>query len=1020
MITFPANVQAELDKAQGTQPILVLEIDWRAGSTVVYSDATYSGASPSLISAGSINQTEGLQISNQINVVLDATTESVEAIFRNADLHLRPARLYLGYASTTERALLFEGLINSAITWDEGGRSLQFQILTKLEDALVAFTMEDGNFPKVSQDDRADVWPLPFGTVCHYKAQRLTTTIKGFLIEGVGAVDPTLATRICQIEKTQCPLVEVPGLTGGGTPGSGTQWASTTRVITDRSCLQRKRNESCVMKDLLAQQQALAASSFTVRGGEEFPQNKTIKIRVGQVSYAGVMSGTTFTVSKVFHPDVDKISECKNVRDPSIGWRYGLNEDDALDCSQHGSYGSAAPISGVDCITATSQGIGGNFYSSCGFNSGGSELQQGVVGGSGDSWSYYDSMPKGRFIWNPPGTDVVLQEFDDDLIYMVSLVPGTVTSVLSYREFGDQKVLAEVPTSWYSVQTVDYGGYTCVELRFNRLPSADLDNPGFSDDIIVSFVSSVGPSPVDIIEWLVDTYTDFTVDATNFAAVKSTLTEFDSNFVVQERKSVLQLINEIAYQQRMAVRITGGVVQLVYLGEEPTSLRTLTEADLLQSSFEISLTETEALRTNHAITWREQYNPNIDGDEVDKDIQLRFNIPKYGTSDESWDWFTQNTFDTVLKTTTFWLIRKSNTWQEVSFTTTLEHLDLEIYDCVTLNIDDFPSNTKVVIQEKQYNTEDNTVTYRAWTPIRAGEDAPYQWAWPAAVTVGNVWPTAGEDANVGDGSGISVTPPVGHPLRLGYSSDTKPVSTGDPFPSDVGFTAPTVTCEVPFGNEIVFATEPFVDPLAKQIFQEDVKNKESGNGGGVSISYDAETPPECSANGIGYCPPETSQVGDPPAEENLPVDENGNTPCRYFVSLNYITPTLIRNNGCSGPCKNENAANANDPGFACNGDFITVETVVNSYEAALNAVKNHSIQASYYTNNCAHEFGQTVPSVGTQVRTITSDGTIYYDTEAPADKCTALQIDEDTPPEIINNPQADDGSEDPPLPDVSP
>lgn len=980
MITFPTPIQSRLTKKRGTQPILLVEIDWVEGGTVTYSDTTYAGALSKLISVGTVdsigNSNFGDRGSSQISVVLDSTDETVDTIFRNNDVHMRPVRLYLGYSDTVEKALLFDGLINSAVTWDEAGRSLQFEVLNKIEDGLVAFSMEDGNFPIVSEDDRDKVWPLPFGTVCHYQAQRLTTTIKGFLLEGQGAVDPTLQNRICQLEKTTCATITRPVLKAGPEPNS----AVTSETVPDPACLARKRNEGCILKDLLSKQQALAKSSFQVRGGEAFPQNKKIKIRVGTVSYTGIMSGTTFTVQNVFHPDVSKISPCRNVRPPALGYRFGLgSEDEANTCSDQGAFLNVGPNS-QDCIVATSYGIGGNFYSSCGMNSGGNTLQQIVTGGAAASWEYYDQMPTGQFMWMPPGTDVILQAYEDDLVYMVSLVPGTVTQVLAYRQFGDNKLLSQVPTEWYTVANVNYGGYTCVELRFNTLPSSS-DQPGWEDDIIVSFVSSVGPSPVDIIEWLVDTYTDFTVNSANFAAVKATLTEFESNFVVKDRPSVLTLINEIAYQHRMSVRINNGEMSLVYLAEDPSSVRTLTEADLVQSSFNMSYSETESLKTNHKISWKASYVPNVKGEKVDKDIVMRFNIPKYGTSDEEHKWTTQSTFDTIIKCATFWLIRKSNTWVEVEFQTSIEHLDLEVLDAVTLNISQFPT-TKIVLQEKVYESDTNTIKWRAWTPIRAGETSEYYWAWPADKTSG-IWPLAGEEdqAQIGDGSGLTVVPPVGHPLRVGYvEGESNPVSVGDSFPSDFGFVAPTITCEVPLGNEVVFAQTPIIDPLAKANFQQDQRNKQNGNGGGTSISYEREEKP-CTYSGYNPCPDERKQIGD--EGEKPPCDPADLPPCEYIVRLNYVIPTSVRNAGCAGPCR----SNAPNPGQLCNGNLFTLETAVSSYEAAQAAVTNHNAARAAIENSCSFQIGQVAPSPGTQIKSFSCNGITYTNTKPPTSAC---------------------------------
>lgn len=997
MLTFSQSITNRLNKTRGEQPILLLEIDWVALGTAVYSDIDYPGATASIISVGSLDRLIQQQVSNSISVVLDSTDEVVESIFRSHDVHLRPVRLYLTFPGETDRVLLFSGLINSQVSWDEAGRTLQFDVLNKLEDSLVGFSMEDGNFPAVSEDDRGKVWPLPFGSVCHYQAQRLSTTIKGFLLEGVGAVDPTLSTRICQIEKTTCPTITRPVLKAGPLPNS----AIISEDIVDPNCLARKRNEGCILKDLLSRQQALAASSFTVRGGEQFPQNRTIRIRVGVVQFTGVMTGTTFAVQNVFHPDVDKVSQCRNVRPPTLGFRYTIgSEAEANSCSNQGHSANTPPVPGVDCITATSFGVGGNFYSSCGFGAGGTTLQQQVNGGSADSWRYYDQMPTGRFLWSPAGTDVVLTEYSDDIIFMVSLVPGVVTQVLAYRQFGDQKLLSQVPTEWYTVQNTNYGGYQCVELRFNTLPSTT-DQPGWEDDIIVSFTSSVGPSPVDIIQWLVETYTDFTVNASNFASVKATLSEFKTNFVVQDRPNVLKLIEDIAYQQRMALRIVGNEVSLVYLAKEPTSLKLFDSSDIVQGSFRMSYTETEELRTNHKISWKPEYIPNVQGEKVEKDLQIRFNIPKYGSTTETQNWYSQNTFDTINKNATFWLIRKSNTWLQVEFETTIEHLDLDVLDCITLSIVQFPT-TKVVIQSKRYDSETNTVKWTAWTPIRAGESLPFYWAWPATVTTG-VWPIPTDGSQVGDGSGLVVVPPVGHPLRVGYvAGDSVPVSTGDKFPSDVGFLAPVVTCTVPLGNEVVFAQTPIIDPLAKQQFQDSMQQKTDG---GVSITWEKEDKP-CSFSGFNPCPFTTTQIGDQSSE--TPVDEKQ---CRYEVALNYVLPDLIRNNGCAGPCGRE----VGRVGMMCSGSFFTVTSYVTNFEAAQSAVTKHNADRKVLNDNCNYTYQVAAPAAGATIRTYTSTST-YTNVKAPSNQCNPE--DDNLPLETLYQPTANMGlPNDQPIPE---
>lgn len=981
MINFHPNVRNRLNRKQGQQAVLLLEIDWLVGGTVTYSDTDFPGARPYLVSASRVTRSsQGRTTNNQIQIVLDSTNAEVESSFRSIDVHLRPARLYLGFPGVLEKALLFEGLVNSQIVWDDTARTLQFDILSKVEESLVGFSMEDGFFPKIAPEDRGKVWPLPFGTVCHYQTQRLTTTIKGFLVEGQGVVDPTLAPRICQIEKTQCPTVEIPF--GSNIPGIG--FSADRRP--DPNCLARKRNEGCILKDLLTRQSATAKSVIQVRGGNEFPQNRPIKVLVGGVRYRGVMNGENFTITSIIHPDQDKVSPCRTVAPQSVGYRYGIgSEDEANKCTNHGANGGVA--NPLDCWAAT--GPSGNYVSICGFDPQGTTLQQGVVGGAADSWKYYDSMATGRYIFLPAGTEVVLSEYDDDLVYMASLVPGTVTQVAAYRTFGDTQLLTQVPTDWYSVVNVDYGGYQCVELRFNRLPST-AEEEGWSDDIYVSFVSSVGPNPVAIIQWLVENYTDYSVDSSNFAAMTTKMANFPSHFVLTDRPNALDLISDIAYQSRMAVRVVDNTVSLVYLAEDPTSVRTFTGADIVSKSFSVGYSATEDLRTNHNITWRDQYAPQIGGEDVEQQFSIRFNIPKYGSSQNDVDWYTQTTFETIYKAATFWLIRQSNTWLEVEFQTTIEHLDLDVYDCVTLNLaPQFPANTKIVLLEKSYDPESNLITWKAWTPIRAGEVSPYYWAWPATVASG-IFPLPGEDTNIGDGSGKVVIPPVNHPLRLGYvEGESIPVSSGDPFPSDVGFVAPSVNCVLPIGNEIKFSATPVIDALAKQQFQEDVNQKQSANNSGDNAPNLNREKRPCSTAGINPCPPENLQAGD--ENPNPPTPEEGEqSPCRYLVQLNWVIPTSIRSCDPSGnpvgPCNKQT-------GFLCNWQQppIVVEYVMTSFEAAQAAVTAHN--ALRDSLRCGAKIGVAQPGVGTTIRTFTGEGVQYINVAPPDAECPTLQAD---------------------------
>ena len=66
-------------------------------------------------------------------------------------------------------------------------------------------------------------------------------------------------------------------------------------------------------------------------------------------------------------------------------------------------------------------------------------------------------------------------------------------------------------------------------------------------------------------------------------------------------------------------------------------------------------------------------------------VVLRHNIKKYLIHEASYDFYIFNQPDIIYKMATFWLIRKSNTWKRVRFTTPLHKLNLETFDTVLLS-----------------------------------------------------------------------------------------------------------------------------------------------------------------------------------------------------------------------------------------------------------------------------------------------------------------------------------------------
>ena len=237
----------------------------------------------------------------------------------------------------------------------------------------------------------------------------------------------------------------------------------------------------------------------------------------------------------------------------------------------------------------------------------------------------------------------------------------------------------------------------------------------------------------------------------------------------------------------MHLYIRDNVLYIIYLSAEPTSLRTLTESDIIANTFHIKLSASNDLVTKYIATWKATEAGVVSTDNVDNKLILKYNVNKYGINEETVDYYTQNIFSTILKSATFWLIRLANTWKQVEFDTPLTMLALDLFDCVTLNMAQLSAAPiKTIITGIQYNNQENTIHFECLTPIRSGETDQYKFFWPADIDSASLFPPTAEEANAGAGYPFIVTPPIGHILRGGdvvLDDETHIIlSAGDQYP----------------------------------------------------------------------------------------------------------------------------------------------------------------------------------------------------------------------------------------------
>ena len=900
--TITATTQTALETDLGTEVNVVLEIFWNStdgtatGPSKFYADTEIPSESVSanIITMGDFN--EAVQVSGggqaaSFPVVLDTTDGAVKTLFDENDIHKAPVKVWLYVNGTdfdVDKVAIFQGQINSPVVWSESDRTLSFTVVNRIEDVEIGFSAEEGEFSMLPEELIGRPWPLCFGTTINVPCLKAVPAISGKLAGGVGISDFTLTPRIALAEAITCPQTPI-GFKCTTQSGAG-QYSATCNIAfeTDQSCLQARCVEIERLSLMKTEQESYEYKNLTIFGGEEFPQGRKIQLNINGGLFDGQFNGTVsnptnvFTVTKSTHPDYD----------PSTGTVIEDTFQQAID--------SACPGSDYEAQDSdfTDTAFGPVFTG----------LRQSRI-----TWEAYRNAKQAPFFWAGGGSTVTL-ETSKDIIYIANIVPSTILRVAAWRTINGNRFLLTVPSKYFTTRETDYNGYDVMEVVFQRpLSSEDLDSGGgWTDDIFVTQVSSVGPNTVDIIEWIIDTYTSYSKDSTSFTAVNAELEKYPMHFALTTRPNILNILQDLAQKSRCALWQKLDTFYIKYLAAEPTSIATITEDDVLaddsgKGTMEITLTPTEDLVTKLTCKWRRDYS--LDDDYT---LILRHNVKKYGTHAREEDYYPYGHLDLVRKSATFWLIRWANTWKRVNLSVSLEFLKLEPFDTVTLNLPDVADTTFLAIVEKAtLDTSGKQINLELWTPIRAGESTPYDFAWPANIAQRALFPNK-QAKNAGQaGSGtepnFSTVSPPGHPLTspnagvfsgFSLSCNGAPVTSsvtgecrqdhGDRNPSDTGDVKPTVDVDADTTGGVSDGTKPVTNGTGSQyggaqwLNNETAKKAEGDSGRGRE--YASLNDSNNGGEGHGTGDQEEDRDVDDDFLDDLP-DPDDVDGCRYDVTI---------------------------------------------------------------------------------------------------------------------------------------
>lgn len=760
----------------GVEPYIVVKVQWVPGGQIF----TYKDQLISISQIDAVIQISNNSDSQSVSLVISDTDSFLRNLMDTVDINRRPVWIYLGFVGDATLTLLFKGDVSSPISWSEGARQLSFTVLSRVEDTEVGFSAEQNQFSFIPDTLVGVAWPLGFGYVCKYKALKVTEQVTGTTLDPFGIPDPSLVLKLSNMRRPHvgenCPKLL-----------NGLSWMSAEEISS--FCSSKLQYEIDYAK-----QCRYATASIRVENGHKFPQNIITTITINDGDFEGYFSGDVFYF--------------RNGDDITFNYdRYVLEtahktEEEILANSVNGTI---ICITAVGCATSEPERpcktigvlityhrpehpLGGPRVKpgQTKFAQAESCRDTGIVSlynvdysRPEKTYSDYETFGesylapcisvRGTCKWKVEeigyfeagsGSQVTLA-VDEPIDYVINLIGAINITVCAKIKISDGvEKLVGIPVDWYTIFYQNIGPYTSTFVRLKK-PLARYDERFVGEDIFVSYDSEIGPNAVDIIEWLIETYSELTVDAVSFAAVKAKVACYPVGFVLTDKRNLVEVIRDIAYQSRCYIYLKNGVFDLKYASETPSSVYSVNSlTNVHTNTLELNLTpSTEELTTKVNVTWQDCENS--------QKVVIRNNVAKYGLKTRDDDYYIHNDVKCVIKTATFWLIRDSNTWKEQKFTLSLTDKYLEAFDAITVD------GQLMLVKEATYDPSSFTQNIVTWSSVLAGTNTAYVFAFPASASSTERF-----------GQAVDVTAPS---LNIGYGGVGIAVNdTGDEFPSDTG------------------------------------------------------------------------------------------------------------------------------------------------------------------------------------------------------------------------------------------
>lgn len=697
MRILTSQQQDNIERAHGARPTLVVIVEWIKGGQQFYyfenrflSGQDVAGKILSIDPIDAVIDVNTSSYSTSCSVVLDDVDGTIKDILSYVDPHGVDVWIYQWFADRPleEYFLLFKGQIASPIIWSEGEKKFSFSIVSKLEDKNVGFELEEANaasaatiaLAQVPEDLIGVSWPIIFGTIQRLelipfvKVESIHTTTPIYFS------DPSIPVSI-SLKKAKVLILQGYALfwyiTAGALKFQGLPEAADDAKSRGDAINQTVSDLNTEIDDLeetFKDQESKITTSVRLAPSGVFKNGQTTII-IGDFAFAGtVTGGNTFNFKYPKHPDFVKDNFIVPVTDTKDIDYYIIQR------------GGAKPV-------------------------------------------YKKTVKQYNFYSQQVGAQVRIK--DQIISFIVACNAVTNIVLEAYKNVNNTRTLVKVPND-AAIQSFIFTPASGIALRIIKMKALTcrLPDEGYEDGIFISCTATNPPNnPASIIAWAVNTFSNnLVVDNTTLTETYTATLPLVCNGVLKEKMALLDFVKEVAFQGKIGVWISDGIIYMKYLPAEPSSVDTITESDILQETMELGTTQTENIITRFRGTYRKYQNQ-----EKDSVVIVSANVGKYGIKQRDYNFFLYSSPKIIRNVEAFWLTRLSNTFKILKFKTPIHKLALELYDCVTLDFNTkYVSNNdiKSIVQKITYDSDAKTLDFEVFVPVLMGQMAEYAYAWP--------------------------------------------------------------------------------------------------------------------------------------------------------------------------------------------------------------------------------------------------------------------------------------------------